>query len=225
LWKADARRWRADAGSAPRRPHANGRAARVHGALGGRVPRRPAALVAWSLDRSLATERGRSVRSLTPPRSHSGRPPTRRACFCSETCARAQWRFTRFMHRHELTDVQWRKIEPLLPRHGRRSNRGDRSFVNAVVWLMKTGSPWRDLPDRYGNWKTVYNRFANWAKAGHWNASSKRYRYGLIQGGSLLDASIARAHQDAAGGKGGSNPMLWAALEEVFLPKSMRSST
>jgi transposase len=44
-----------------------------------------------------------------------------------------------------------------------RSNRGDRSFVNAVVWLMKTGSPWRDLPDRYGNWKTVYNRFANWA--------------------------------------------------------------
>ena len=64
MWKADARRWRADAGSAPRRPHANGRAARVHGALGGRVPRRPAALVAWPLDRSLATERGRSVRYL-----------------------------------------------------------------------------------------------------------------------------------------------------------------
>ena len=49
------------------------------------------------------------------------------------------------MHRHELTDVQWQKIEPLLPRHGRRSNRGDRSVVNAVIWLMKTGSPWRDL--------------------------------------------------------------------------------
>jgi transposase len=48
------------------------------------------------------------------------------------------------MHRHELTDEQWRKIESLLPRHGRRSNRGDRNFVNAVLWLMKTGSPWRD---------------------------------------------------------------------------------
>ena len=129
------------------------------------------------------------------------------------------------MHRHELTDVQWKRIEPLLPRHGRRSNRGDRSFLNAVVWLMKTGSPWRDLPDRYGNWKTVYNRFANWAKAGHWERIFKALQIRIDPGGSLLDASIARAHQDAAGGKGGSNPMLWAALEEVLLPKSMRSST
>jgi transposase len=77
------------------------------------------------------------------------------------------------MHRHELTDTQWRRIAPLLPCHGRRSMRGNRNFVNAVLWLMKTGSPWRDLPERYGNWKTVYNRFANWAKAGHFECIFK----------------------------------------------------
>jgi transposase len=129
------------------------------------------------------------------------------------------------MHRHEMTDLQWRKLEPLLPHHGRRSSRGDRNFVNAVLWLMKTGSPWRDLPERYGNWKTVYNRFANWAKAGHFERIFKALKLKADPGGSLLDASIARAHQDASGGKGGSDAMLWAALEEVFRPRSTRSST
>jgi transposase len=129
------------------------------------------------------------------------------------------------MHRHELTDLQWRKSEARLPRHGRRSSRGDRNFINAVLWLMKTGSPWRDLPERYGNWKTVYNRFANWAKTGHFERIFKALKLEPDPGGSLLDASIARAHQDAAGGKGGSDAMLWAALAEVFRPKSTRSST
>ena len=129
------------------------------------------------------------------------------------------------MHRHELTDEQWRKIGPLLPRHGRRSQRSDGNFVNAVLWLMKTGSPWRDLPERYGSWKTIYNRFANWAKAGHFERIFKALQLKAVPGGSLLDASIARAHQDASGGKGGSDAILWAVLEEVFPPKSTRSST
>jgi transposase len=52
------------------------------------------------------------------------------------------------MHRHGLSDEQWRKIESLLHRHGRRPMRGDRSYINAVLYLMKTGCPWRDLADR-----------------------------------------------------------------------------
>jgi transposase len=127
------------------------------------------------------------------------------------------------MHRHELTDEQWRRIEPLLPRHGRRSARGDRSFLNAVLFLMKTGCPWRDLPERYGNWKTVYNRFANWSRIGHFERIFKALRLKVDKRGSLLDATIARAHQDAAGGKGGSNAMLWDALVEVFRPSSTPS--
>jgi transposase len=127
------------------------------------------------------------------------------------------------MHRHELTDQQWHRLEPLLPRHGRRSTRGDRTFINAVLFLMKTGCPWRDLPERYGNWKTVYNRFANWSRAGHWESIFKALRIKVDRRGSLLDATIARAHQDAAGGKGGSDAMLWDALVEVFRPSSTRS--
>jgi len=101
---------------------------------------------------------------------------------------------TRARHRHELSDQQWHQIRPLLPRHGRRSTRGDRTFINAVLFLMKTGCPWRDLPERYGNWKTVYNRFANWSRAGHWESIFKALRMKVDKRGSLLDATIARAH-------------------------------
>jgi len=90
---------------------------------------------------------------------------------------------------------------------------------------MKTGCPWRDLPERYGNWKTVYNRFANWSRAGHFASIFKALRVKVDTRGSLLDATIARAHQDAAGGKGGSAAMLWDALVEVFRPSSTRSQT
>jgi len=127
------------------------------------------------------------------------------------------------MRRHELTDQQWHKIEPLLPRHGRRPLRGDRAFINTVLFLMKTGCPWRDLPERYGNWTTVYNRFSNWSRAGHFERIIKALRLKVDKRGSLLDATIARACQDAAGGKGGSDTMLWDALVEVFRPSSTRS--
>ena len=121
------------------------------------------------------------------------------------------------MHRHELTDQQWRQLEPLLPRHGRRPLRGDRAFINAILFLMKTGCPWRDLPERTGNWKTVYHRFANWSRAGHFERIFKALRLKVDKRGSLLDATIAHAHQDAA------DAMLWDALVEVFRPSSTRS--
>ena len=60
------------------------------------------------------------------------------------------------MHRHALSDAQWKQIEPLLPRRrqGRKSTRGDRLFLDAVLFRAKTGMPWRDLPERFGPWKT-----------------------------------------------------------------------
>ena len=129
------------------------------------------------------------------------------------------------MHRHELTDAQWERVEPLIgPRRGPRTKRGDRHFVNAVLWRVRTGVPWRDLPERYGPWKTTYNRFARWAARGVWERLFKELQVEIDDVGSLIDATVIRAHQDAAGGKGGSDAMLWAVLEEAFLPSSTPSA-
>ncbi|NNC19045.1 IS5 family transposase [Corallococcus exiguus] len=124
------------------------------------------------------------------------------------------------MRRHELSDAEWSRIEPLLgARSGPRSKRGDRDFINAVVWRVKTGVQWRDLPERFGHWKAVYNRFHRWAKTGRWEAIFKALQLDVDELGSLADASVVRAHQDAAGGKGGSEAMLWGVLEEVLQRK------
>ena len=88
---------------------------------------------------------------------------------------------------------------------------------------MKTGCPWRDLPERYGNWKTLYNRFANGSKAAHFERIFKALRLKVDKPGSLLDATMARAHQVSAGGKGGSDAMLWDILVEVLQPSSTPS--
>lgn len=129
------------------------------------------------------------------------------------------------MHRHELSEAQWQRIRELLPPHRRRSRRGDRNFLNGVIYLLKTGSPWRDLPERYGPWKTVYNRFARWAKRGDWARIFTALQMSIDNSGVLIDASIVRAHQDACGAKGGPDAMLWVALEAVFQPRSTRLST
>ena len=129
------------------------------------------------------------------------------------------------MHRHALTDAQWIKLQPLLPRSpGRKATRGDRLFVDAVIFRARTGIQWRDLPERFGNWKSVYNRFRNWAAKDVWMQVFRELQIDVDETASIVDGTVVRAHQDASGGKGGSNTMLWDALEEVFRPKSTRSS-
>jgi transposase len=131
------------------------------------------------------------------------------------------------MHRHGLTDNQWHRLEAVLPRQkaGPAATRGDRLFVEAVLYRAKTGMAWRDLPERFGPWKSVYNRFANWARSGHWATIFKQLQVEVDETGSIVDGSVIRAHQDASGGKGGSSEMLWAVLEEAFQPSSTPSST
>ena len=73
--------------------------------------------------------------------------------------------------RFEMTDDQWIRIEPLLP--GRSESPGataknNRLFVDAVLWIARTGAPWRDLPERFGSWNTTFQRFNRWAKSGVW---------------------------------------------------------
>ena len=131
------------------------------------------------------------------------------------------------MQRHALTDEQWARLQPLLPSRpqGRKSTRGDRLFVDAAMFRANTGIQWRDLPERFGNWKSIYNRFRNWAQKDVWAHVFRELRIDTDDTASIADGSVVRAHQDAAGGKGGSNKMLWDALVEVFQPRSTRSST
>jgi transposase len=106
------------------------------------------------------------------------------------------------MRRYELEDGAWDRIEHLLPgRPGAPGTTGDdnRLFVNAVLWIARTGAPWRDLPERFGNWNSVFQRFNRWAKRGVWG------RVMEVLGGDadlewlLIDSTVVRAHQHAAG--------------------------
>lgn len=107
------------------------------------------------------------------------------------------------MARHSLTDEQWEIFVERLPqRRGPRSDAEDRHFVNAVVWMARTGSPWRDLDPSFGPWKRIYNRFRRWSLRGWW---LEIFRGSAVdeEVGCILDASVIRAHQDAAGGRDG----------------------
>src|SRR5690349_2166519 len=70
------------------------------------------------------------------------------------------------MERHAISDKVWETIKPLIPKSG--ASNDDRLFVNAVVYQAKTGVPWRDLPQRFGNWNSVFVRFNRWSKSGRW---------------------------------------------------------
>ena len=111
------------------------------------------------------------------------------------------------MIRRELTDAQWRRIERLVPgKEGDKGRHGEdnRLFVDAVLWIARAGAPWRDLPPALGNWNSVFQRFRRWAKKGSW----ERIFQALVENPDfeylIIDSTIVRAHQHAAGAKGGA---------------------
>ena len=81
-------------------------------------------------------------------------------------------------HRHDISDELWARIEPLFPDNNGKRGRpaGDnRRFFNAVLWIMRSGAPWRDLPPDYGHWNSVFVRFRRLAKAGFWTRLAKLF--------------------------------------------------
>jgi putative transposase len=130
-------------------------------------------------------------------------------------------------HRHALTDKQWTLVHLALPtgRRGPKSRLGDRNFIDAVLYRAKTGIAWRDLPERFGAWKTIYNKFSRWSHLGHWERIFKALQLDVDEDSVIIDSSIVRAHQDAAGGKGGSKAMHWVVLEVGSPRRSTPSST
>jgi transposase len=116
------------------------------------------------------------------------------------------------MGRHELTDAQWQRLAPLLPPQKPRTGRPahpHRRIVNAILWILATGAPWRDLPEHYGSWHTVSSRFYRWRSAGIWQRILAALQRQADQQGRLdwslhfVDSTIVRAHQHAAGARGG----------------------
>jgi putative transposase len=105
-----------------------------------------------------------------------------------------------------LSDEQWSRIEPYTA--GKAADRGstgvnNRMFIEGVLWIARTGSPWRDLPSAFGKWGTVYQRFRRWGAGGVWQrifaAQSDDPDFEYL----IVDSTIVRAHQHAAGAKGG----------------------
>ena len=113
------------------------------------------------------------------------------------------------MERGELTDDEWELIGPLLPAERGRSGRpaaDNRQVLNGILWIMRTGAPWRDLPERYGRWNSVFRRFSRWSEAGVFDALLEAFAISGVADDrrQMIDSTVIRAHQHAAGAKGGS---------------------
>ena len=117
------------------------------------------------------------------------------------------------VRRYELTDEQWEKLGPLLPPQRPRTGRPSldhRTVLNGMLWIKRSGSAWRDLPERYGNWKTVSSRFYRWQQQGLWTrllalVQQLDDHHGHVDWHiHMIDSTIVRAHHSAAGAKKGA---------------------
>ena len=109
------------------------------------------------------------------------------------------------LRRHAISDEHWERIKDFLP--GQKGDPGvtakdNRLFVDAVLWIAKTGAQWRDLPERLVNWNSVWKRFDRWARKGIWNRVFRELQDPDLEW-LILDSSVIRAHQHAAGAKKG----------------------
>ena len=110
------------------------------------------------------------------------------------------------MDRLVLSDEQWGRISGLIigrPDQRGSTGRDNRMFVEGVLWIVRTGSPWRDLPEAFGEWNSVFRRFSRWSRKGVWQrvfetlCDDPDFEY------LIIDSTIVRAHQHASGAKGG----------------------
>jgi transposase len=136
-------------------------------------------------------------------------------------------------HRHAISDADWDRIKDRLP--GRPGQTGwlaadNRRFMDAVLWIAKTGAPWRDLPERLGHWNSVWRRFDRWARKGTWARVFEALQDPDLEW-LILDSTVVRAHPCAAGAEkkrtaaGVNRSRRWAAAGAGSGPRSMPRST
>jgi transposase len=121
--------------------------------------------------------------------------------------------------RYALRDDQWERIKDLLP--GRKGTVGmsakdNRLFVEAVLYRYRAGIPWRDLPERFGNFRVVHTRFSRWVKRGVWQRVFEQLATDVDNEYAMIDSTIVRAHQHSAGAKGGmhqAKPLVAAKVD------------
>lgn len=142
------------------------------------------------------------------------------------------------MRRYGLTDAQWAMIASMFPANGGRGGqwKDHRLMVEGILWVKGTGAPWRDLPERFGPWNTVYDRFRRWTREGLWDQILERLQAQRHADGEIdwelfcIDGSVVRAHKAAAGARKKGGPresrriMPWAAPGEDSARKSTSSA-
>lgn len=119
--------------------------------------------------------------------------------------------------RYALRDDQWKRIEPLLP--GREGHvgvtaRDNRLLVEAVLYRYRAGIPWRDLPERFGDFRVVHTRFSRWSRSGVWERVFQTLAQEADNEYAMIDSTIVRAHQHSAGAKGGRRKPSDAAVAD-----------
>lgn len=115
---------------------------------------------------------------------------------------------TNLRDRGEQTDAAWQQISPPLPKNGRKGKQWSdhRRVVGGILWRLRTGAPWRDVPECYGPWQTCYDRFVRWRRDGTWENLLSYVQAGADFAGELewtvsVDSTVARAHQHSAGAR------------------------
>ena len=136
------------------------------------------------------------------------------------------------LHRHAISDANWERIKDLLPgRPGQPActARDNRLFLDAVLWIAKTGAPWRDLPERFGNWNSVWRRFDRWSRKATWQMVFEALQDPDLEW-LILDSTVIRAHPHAAGakkkrtGQGDKASRHWAEAAAGSAPRSTPGS-
>jgi transposase len=118
-----------------------------------------------------------------------------------------------------LSESEWRVLKVLLPVEREKGKRGkgrppedNRNVINGILWRLRTGAPWRDVPEKYGNWNSIYRRFRRWSASGVWESVAIALAETMAESGHYnIDSTTVRAHVSAAGGKGGFIEELLAA--------------
>jgi len=127
--------------------------------------------------------------------------------------------------RFDLTDEEWALLEPLLPQQRKSARADDRRVLNGIFYALRTGMPWRDLPERYGPYTTAYNRFNRWSRRGIWKRVFERLASKSRDSLHLIDSTIVKAHRSAAGAKGGSSARRSVSAVAAAAPRSTPAST